>query len=96
MTATLLVLIAIWFGIFGGIVYRLIYHNMSLTTAIIAGVFGSIFFTKFFAHLGLGIANITQNGVINYFVLVLHLFVAFGGGFLGVFILNKLRLRYKV
>jgi len=91
MTATVIALLSIWFGVFGGLSYNLFQkkYKISFIKRILTGVFGSIFFIKFLSRLGFTPFDIVANNAVHVFLLVLNLAVSFCGGLFAVAILQK-------
>ena len=95
MTATLISLISIVFGIVGANLTGLYLkkYTFYFIGNTIAGAFGSIFFLKTFGRLGFDPNSIISSGSVSYFLLVINLTVAFLGGALAVILIKKLQLR---
>jgi len=91
MTATVIALLSIWLGIFGGLSYSLFNKNTEIyyIKRIIVGVFGSIFFIKALSKLGFTPFDILANGSISIPLLILNFTVSFLGGLVAVFVLRK-------
>jgi uncharacterized membrane protein YeaQ/YmgE (transglycosylase-associated protein family) len=97
MTDTLISLISIFVGIIGGNSIGFLYkkYTFGMVGNTIAGVFGSIFFTKFFGHLGFNPQAIMQSGSVDVLLFVINMFASFFGGTVGVVLGCKLRAKLK-
>ncbi|MGO2101486.1 MAG: hypothetical protein ACTH3E_00400 [Psychroflexus halocasei] len=97
MTETLISLLSIFIGILGanGLAYFNKKYSMGLTGNTIAGIFGSIFFIKFFGRIGFDPVSIMETGHADFLLLIINLLISFLGGTLGLvgihFIKNKLK-----
>jgi uncharacterized membrane protein YeaQ/YmgE (transglycosylase-associated protein family) len=93
MTATLISLISILTGIIGANLTAFTFkkHSFGIVGNSIAGVFGSIFFIKFFGRFGFDPFSIVEFENINFKLLTINLVVSFFGGFFALILLKKLR-----
>lgn len=93
MTQTLISLISIFVGIIGGNIAAVIFKKYSFGVIgnTIAGVFGSIFFTKMFGRLGFDPFSIMKSGTFNLTLLIINIMVSFFGGAIGLIAINWLK-----
>lgn len=82
MTDTLISLISIFIGIIAAYSTAFLFpkYSFDLVGNSIAGVFGSIFFIKFFGRLGFNPTAIMLAGEVNISLLFINLIVSFLGG----------------
>ena len=94
MTATLISLISILFGIIGANTTAIIFKKYALGSVgnTISGVFGSILFIKSFGRLGFDPFTIIQSENVNFSLLFLNLLVSFLGGVIALILIKKLKL----
>ncbi|MDX6745268.1 hypothetical protein SHK09_00575 [Polaribacter sp. PL03] len=90
MTETLISLISILLGIIGAILMGFTFkkYSFGLVGNTISGVFGSIFFIKFFGRLGFSPTFIVENSTFNVSLLILNCIVSFFGGVLGLLLIK--------
>jgi uncharacterized membrane protein YeaQ/YmgE (transglycosylase-associated protein family) len=95
MTETLISLWSILIGIIGAISTGLLFkkYSFGLVGNTIAGVFGSIFFIKFFGRLGFNPQSIVQNGTFSGFLFSVNCLVSFLGGALGLMVIKLIKRR---
>jgi len=93
LTATLISLISVCIGIFGGVFAGAVFKHRSngLIGNVLAGVFGSIFFIKSIGRLGFDPMSIVGDGTVNMPLFVCNILVSFLGGIVGVVVGYKLR-----
>jgi uncharacterized membrane protein YeaQ/YmgE (transglycosylase-associated protein family) len=93
MTETLISLLSILIGILGANSSSYFYRQYSFGTIgnTIAGVFGSIFFIKFFAKLGFDPVSIMQNGTFHSSLFIINCLVSFIGGILAVLLIGSVQ-----
>lgn len=93
MTTTLIAIISVFMGIFGGIVTPFIFkkYDLGFSGNTIVGVFGSIFFIKSLGRLGISPNQIIHNGYINPILLSLNLLISVIGGSIAVLLIYKLK-----
>ena len=97
MTDTLISLISIFVGIIGANGFGVFFKNYSfgMIGNTIAGVFGSILFTKFFGYFGFNPQAIMQSGSMDVLLFVVNMLASFSGGALGVYLGYKLRAKFR-
>ena len=93
MTDTLNFLINIFTGIVGANLMGFVFkkYSFGIVGNTIAGVFGSVFFIKVFARLGLDPVTIMETGQPNYILFVTNISVSFLGGALALFFAYKIQ-----
>lgn len=93
MTATLISLISILFGILGGNTSGVIFkkYSFGILGNTIAGVFGSIFLIKSLGRLGFDPNSIMKFGDVNYGLFTINIFVSFFGGAIAVLLIYLLK-----
>ncbi len=95
MTETSISLLAIFIGILAAILTGVISNqSLGLTGNAIAGVFGSILFTKLVARIGIDPVSIMETGTANTKLLSLHLMTSILGGYLAVVLAHKIKRKY--
>lgn len=92
MTATLISLISIVFGIFGSYALAFFFkkYSMEIVGNTIAGVFGSILVIKSFGRLGFDPSFIVSNEQVAIPLFVINLIVSFLGGVLALLFISKI------
>lgn len=93
MTATLISLISIVFGILGAYIFAAIFrkYTFDLVGNTIAGVFGGILFIKSFGRLGFDPVSIVNDGNINWLLFIVNLLISFLGGALCLYFFKILK-----
>lgn len=92
MTETLIALISIFIGIFAANSVRFFSkkYSFDIIGNSIAGVFGSVFFIKFFGRLGFDPISIMQSGSVNMHLFSINILVSLFGGIIAVILIKKM------
>ncbi|WP_040278893.1 hypothetical protein [Psychroserpens damuponensis] len=92
MTGTLISLISIFIGLIAANVFAYFYktYDFGFTGNTLIGVFGSIFFIKFFGRLGFDPWSIMQNGTLHSGLFIINVLVSALGGILGLLFIKFL------
>ena len=93
MTDTLIALLSMFVGLIGANLFGAFFkkHSLGFIGNTIIGIFGSIFFIKFFGRLGFDPKSIMETGEVNIVLFTINMLVSFGGGIIGLYLIKLLK-----